>query len=328
MIKTIEEKAKAYDRALEKIHQFIDGYSRREISKEELEDIFSELAESEDERIKHEIKVVLANTDLSQFALEYTFADMLAWLEKQAEKNYVTTEEDEKVKKAIKQMYSFLPNEPTYIGDVQVKDIFAWLEKQGKQDARYKYLEELLEADTIYQMAVNDAMVEEAKTKAIEAISNMDIWDLLDPKKQGEQKANYTTTVETGDRSINALVTRDIPFGAKDSELQEVFYHIPEGFHAEIDGNKVVIKKGEQKPIDYNEELKKCRENPLYFFDKYVKIKPKEQNLAWNEEDEEMCQETIDWFEKKCFPYALESENPARKSIKWLKSLKQRIKGE
>jgi hypothetical protein len=47
----------------------------------------------------------------------------------------------------------------------------------------------------------------------------------------------------------------------------------------------------------------------------------------WSEEDEKMCQETIDWFEKKCFPYALESENPARESIKWLKSLKQRIGG-
>jgi hypothetical protein len=45
---------------------------------------------------------------------------------------------------------------------------------------------------------------------------------------------------------------------------------------------------------------------------------------AWGEEDEKMYQETIDWFEKKCFPYALESENPARESIKWLKSIKGR----
>ena len=50
-----------------------------------------------------------------------------------------------------------------------------------------------------------------------------------------------------------------------------------------------------------------------------------EQKTAWSEEDEEMCQETIDWFEKKCFPYALENENPARESIKWLKSLKNRV---
>lgn len=39
--------------------------------------------------------------------------------------------------------------------------------------------------------------------------------------------------------------TVEIPFGAKDSELQEATYHIPEGYHAEINGNAVVIKKGE-----------------------------------------------------------------------------------
>jgi hypothetical protein len=38
-----------------------------------------------------------------------------------------------------------------------------------------------------------------------------------------------------------------------------------------------------------------------------------------------MCQETIDWFEQKCFSYASEEENPAKKSIQWLKSLKQRM---
>lgn len=41
----------------------------------------------------------------------------------------------------------------------------------------------------------------------------------------------------------------------KESELQEVSYYIPEGFHAEIEANKVVIKKNERKPtwseVDY-----------------------------------------------------------------------------
>lgn len=54
-------------------------------------------------------------------------------------------------------------------------------------------------------------------------------------------------------------------------------------------------------------------------------LKKIEQKQSWSEDDEKMCQETIDWFEKKCFPYALESENPARESIKWLKSLKNRV---
>ena len=45
----------------------------------------------------------------------------------------------------------------------------------------------------------------------------------------------------------------EIPFGAKDSELQEVTYYIPDGFHAEIDDDKVVIKKGE-KSAEWSEE--------------------------------------------------------------------------
>ena len=38
-----------------------------------------------------------------------------------------------------------------------------------------------------------------------------------------------------------------IPFGASDSELMEATYFIPQGYHAVIDGNKVIIKKGDTK---------------------------------------------------------------------------------
>jgi len=37
-----------------------------------------------------------------------------------------------------------------------------------------------------------------------------------------------------------------IPFGASDSELMEATYFIPQGYHAVIDGNKMIIKKGEE----------------------------------------------------------------------------------
>ena len=37
-----------------------------------------------------------------------------------------------------------------------------------------------------------------------------------------------------------------IPFGASDSELIEATYFLPQGYHAVIDGNKVIIKKGEE----------------------------------------------------------------------------------
>jgi hypothetical protein len=85
---TIEQKAKRYDEALEKIHQFIDGYSRRVISKEELEDIFPELKESEDERIRKEIRDFICwATDGGSITKEQMEKSnlWLSWLEKQGE---------------------------------------------------------------------------------------------------------------------------------------------------------------------------------------------------------------------------------------------------
>ena len=38
------------------------------------------------------------------------------------------------------------------------------------------------------------------------------------------------------------------------------------------------------KQIGQN-QLKKCKENPLYFYDKYVRVKQKEQKPSWSEED-------------------------------------------
>ena len=78
---------KKYNEALERARVWKEKSGMPKDKQGILNDIFPELKESEDERIKHEIKVVLANTDLSQFALEYTFADMLAWLEKQGDKD-------------------------------------------------------------------------------------------------------------------------------------------------------------------------------------------------------------------------------------------------
>ena len=46
----------------------------------------------------------------------------------------------------------------------------------------------------------------------------------------------------------------EMSFGAKDSELVGATYYIPEGFHAEIEGNKVIFKQGEQQPAWSNED--------------------------------------------------------------------------
>ncbi len=85
----------------------------------------------------------------------------------------------------------------------------------------------------------------------------------------------------------------EIPFGAKDSELIEESYYIPKGFHAEIDEDKVVIKKGE-KPT------------------------------AWSEEDENI-KEWIMSDINKLLALNKKSFVIADKEINWLKSLKGRV---
>ena len=45
-----------------------------------------------------------------------------------------------------------------------------------------------------------------------------------------------------------------IPFGASDSELMEETIYIPEGFHAVIEGDKVIMKKGEKSVSEDLEE--------------------------------------------------------------------------
>ena len=83
----------------------------------------------------------------------------------------------------------------------------------------------------------------------------------------------------------------EIPFGAKDSELKEVFYSIPKGFHAEIEDDKVVIKQGEKK--------------------------------HWSEEDEKIIQ----WIAtdiKRLINDNKKANIIADQEIKWLESLRPR----
>lgn len=96
--------------------------------------------------------------------------------------------EDERIRKALIGYVESIKS--PYWEGILIKDILAWLEKQGgkESDPRYENLEELLAADNIYQMSMNDEMVNEAKEKAVNALSGMCIGRLLGLEKQGEQK--------------------------------------------------------------------------------------------------------------------------------------------
>lgn len=85
-----------------------------------------------------------------------------------------------------------------------------------------------------------------------------------------------------------------------------------DGLNYRLEGTGVRYVKEEQKPVDYEAELKKCKDNPLYFYDKYVSIKQKP--AEWSEEDEDNLHRVI---------RVLENNDSDWKELSgWLKSLR------
>ena len=87
---TQEEKAKAYDEALKKAKDFYKGYKQRDnqLYADDLESIFPELKESEDEKIKNSLKKCLESLrDDAKWSNFYgsSFESIFAWIEKQGE---------------------------------------------------------------------------------------------------------------------------------------------------------------------------------------------------------------------------------------------------
>lgn len=136
-------------------------------------------------------------------------------IEKQGkQKQSVWSEEDKQSKNWILEyLYDGLRRT-----DAQFKDEFkaaiAWFEKQYEKefDPRYKCLEDLLTADDIHQMSMNEAMVEEAKSKAVNALSKLGISKLLGLEKQGE----HAELDESEDKSIRNGLIALLKFGLED----------------------------------------------------------------------------------------------------------------
>lgn len=83
--KLYEEEHKKYECALGRArgHHSVASHYNNADEIQELEHIFPELKEREDEKIRKDIIFILANTDLSKVSTP--FSEMLNWLEKQKE---------------------------------------------------------------------------------------------------------------------------------------------------------------------------------------------------------------------------------------------------
>lgn len=138
--------------------------------------------------------------------------------------------EDERMRKALKQGFSYYGNSFTTFGGIKVEDIIAWLEKQCEKSS----------------------------------------WR---PSEEQYKALDY---------AFNSIPDTELG-----NYYECVLLTLIEDLHR-------LEKQGEQESIDYNEELKKCRENPLYFIDKYVKFE--ERKPAWSKEDERMRKEIINFL--------------------------------
>jgi len=100
-----EEKAQAYDEALEKARQLC-AYPTTKPFINDLQDLFPELKESEDEQIREYLIRYIDNT-MKSSELK---SKLLAWLEKQGEQKPTWSEEDEEfLKRAIKATKDLYP---------------------------------------------------------------------------------------------------------------------------------------------------------------------------------------------------------------------------
>ena len=97
----VEEKAKRYEESLERLKGLIEvtREDKCAIMEEDLINIFPELKESEDEKIKKELIFYLGDMpEDTELRNGVTNRDVLAWLEKQSEKP-IWSEEDERLYK-------------------------------------------------------------------------------------------------------------------------------------------------------------------------------------------------------------------------------------
>ena len=197
-----EEKARRYDEALAHAREIHRNENEK---RRDMEWLFPELAESEDERIR---KAIICGMNVLKEQKKETFAavpinDCLAWLEKQ--KPMKQSSEDERIRK---ELISFLETcQDTHLVGNRNRDMWiAWLEKQGtpaklSEEEQNKFAKCVLSGCAISFINYLDAhafngkmCVSNGECEDIENAFQNAMWDRLHRyyrkfiEKQGEEK--------------------------------------------------------------------------------------------------------------------------------------------
>lgn len=312
---TQEEKAKAYDEAIEKARIWKDKSGMPKDKQGILDDIFPELAESEDERIRKEIIDYLIEHDVNGYLLHADCEKWVDWLEKQGDKDKLIQE----------------------LGEYKVKytqeALSQYLEKQGGQNQPDKVEP---------KFKVGDWTINGINTTIMQIIDNKDFYESIGIDGQRRtDKHNYVernfrlwsikdakdgdVLVDICDDFVNPLIFILKKFEHKDfgfaklsdyssycyltmSDNQKFkegsYHHMNDIYPASKEQRDLLFKKMKESGYEWDADAKK-----LNNFEQKT-------DSGWSEEDERMLNHIIGY---------LHSGDDFQTGIDWLKSLKQRI---
>ena len=269
-----------------------------------LENIFPELRESGDERIRKALLEYFGKQcDMSDCNGIYGY-EVYDWLKKQGEKVDAIENFDTEFEKQVSHLIASAINKEHEYNDGFVK----WTANALLNYAKHELEKQGELKPTDYHLANEKMEIERWKEACKAACSDRNY------------RSHYGLTETRDDYFVDGVQWADEnpkhkPVWSEEDEkiLKELVEEVKDQLDSVpspdcMDKEDEKVLKQLNKWMDWLKSIKNR-----------VQLQP---NQEWSEEDEKMRQETIDWFEKKCFPYALESENPARESIKWLKSLK------
>jgi len=353
---SIEEKAKAYDVAIERAKSFIENgdETERTIS----ESIFAGIMDvSEDENIRKELIECLKHNALGYS--EQTRNKWFDWLEKQGVQKFVDKCKDcNNVKGCITctdgDQYAHITEqkptdkvEPKFkAGDWITNGIDFTFQVISIEDNNYlrsdDYFIDIETADKTFRLWT----IQDAKDGDVLVTNNDDICIFDGTVEDGEYPFAYCGITKYGFEPYD----RRLPFthsnvhpatkeqrGLLFSKMKEAGY--------EWDGEKKELKKIEQKSdedsckisdditteendmTEYNKGFECGKQRVLKYPEDYGLCK----NLAWSEEDENMLQKALSTIRYALSIPADKEDDPCfagSSTIAWLKSLKERMKGE
>ena len=329
---TSEEKAKRYDEAFE-IARNVWRFSSNNAEIMRMEEIFPELRDSEDKNIKEEIKIILANTDFSQFALDYTFADMVTWLEKQCD--------HANFRNKIQIGDKVTRNEAGILVNMSQLNRIAKPRRAkpvDKVEPKFKVGDWITNDYCVGKVIeiTNDAyLLDTGQSIPFSCEHNVHLWTIQDAKDGDVLKEDSCTFIIERMKSDGTAIIHCCLFDDGDFDLGSTLgFDVDSTYPATKEQRDLLFAKMRESGYEWDSEKKELLERVIdegktemdYCFTKMMN--GEKVSSTWNEEDERILDALVTSLNNEYFARRLETLKGIEilPVINWLKSIKQRIK--